>query len=70
MDQSLAKIQYLINYLNYGEDGKYRFTDLEFRAKRSDKLAVKIQEITKRVIETLEELLTQIQNKTTNISKI
>lgn len=43
MDQSLPKIQSLINYLNYGEDGKYRFNDLEFRAKRNNKLEAKIQ---------------------------
>lgn len=28
MDQSLAKIQSLISYLNYGNDDKYRFDDV------------------------------------------
>lgn len=42
MDQSLAKIQSLIHYLNYGADEKYRFDDMEFRAKRNEKLTAKI----------------------------
>jgi len=53
MDQSLAKIQSLIHYLNYGSDDKYRFDDVEFRAKRNEKLASKIQEITNKVLQTL-----------------
>lgn len=70
MDQSLAKIQALIQYLNYGADDKYRFDDAEFRAKRNEKLAAKIEEIGKKVGHVLEELLGQVQGKCAAIAKI
>lgn len=34
MEQSLAKMQLLIQYLNYGQDDKYRFDDVSFKAKK------------------------------------
>ena len=46
MDSILAKLQLLIKYLNVGEDGKYRFEDLEFKNKKLGKLLKKIDEVT------------------------
>ena len=70
MEQSLAKIQTLIQYLNCSQDDKYRFDDIEYRAKRNEKLAVRIEEVTKKVTMVLEDLLLQIQDKHSAISKI
>lgn len=70
MEQSLSKIQSLIQFLNCGQDDKYRFDDIEFRTKRTDKLAHKIDEVNKKVTTVLEELLLQIQDKYAAIGKI
>jgi hypothetical protein len=43
MDNSLAKIQSLIHFLNYGNDDKYRFDDVEMKGRKNEKLANKIQ---------------------------
>lgn len=61
MDQSLAKMQLLIQFLNYGQDDKYRFDDVSFKAKRHERLNVKIQEVCDKVTKVLEELLVQLQ---------
>lgn len=61
MDQSLAKMQLLLQFLNYGSDDKYRFDDIEYKAKRNEKLTAKIQEVSNKVTKVLDELFTQLQ---------
>lgn len=43
---------------------------MEFRAKRNEKLTAKIQQITNKVLQTLEDLFVQLQTKNSTISKI
>jgi hypothetical protein len=38
MEQCLNKISALVGFLNYGADDKYRFDDMEIRAKCNNKL--------------------------------
>lgn len=70
MDDTLAKLQALLNFLNIGEDGKYRFYDQENKEKRQNKLAEKVTQMTSRTLQVLEELLSQIQEKNETIAKI
>lgn len=70
MDQSLSKLQALINFLTFVQNDKYMFDDLELRDKRNAKLSAKIDEVTGKVMSTLEQLLTDIQNKNSVIAKI
>ena len=53
MDQSLPKIQALIQFLNYGADEKYRFDDTELKEKKNQKLLLKITETTNKVTKVL-----------------
>lgn len=53
MDQSLAKIQNLIQFLNCGADKKHRFDDAELKEKRNEKLAAKIAEVSNKVNKVL-----------------
>lgn len=70
MDGLLEKLQLLIKYLNIGEDEKYRFDDIEFRDRKLNKLGKKIKEVSEKTISTLEVLLTDLQEKNTNIVKL
>lgn len=70
MEKVLERIHELIKFLNMGEDGKYRFYSLDARTKKVGKLAAKVDEVTQKVMKTLDELLAQIQEKTANIAKI
>ena len=54
-------MQTLIKYLNYGEDDKYRFDDLEFRDKKTKKLVAKIDEVTNKILKVLDDLLADLQ---------
>ena len=70
MDGLLEKLQLLIKYLNIGEDEKYRFDDIEFRDRKLNKLGKKIKEVSEKTISALEVLLTDLQEKNTNIVKL
>ena len=60
MDGVLPKIQALIKYLNFGEDGKYRFYDQEAKNKKLGKLFTKINVMTEKILKVLDELLLQL----------
>ena len=70
METILQKMQALVKYLNIGEDNKYRFYDLDSKNKKLTKMADKINTISVKVIQALEDLLSQLQEKNATISKV
>lgn len=70
MDEVLPKMQALIQYLNYGEDGKYRFYDQEAKNRKLGKLFTKIADITTKIMKVLEDLLSQLAEKNASIAKV